>query len=365
METLFPMPKTDSAIAYYREVRATHSIEAVADCLGLHRNTIARWDERRFVPPQYVPDLRRLLGKPCHAMNGRSGAAREKDQYYTKPHIAEHCYRQFSATAKRLGIDLSRYSFIEPSAGCGWFYNLLPPTRRIGIDIDPKATDSAGAKLITHDYLTWTPPKSGKYAIIGNPPFGLRGHLALQFINHSFQFADMVAFILPPLFNSDGKGVPAKRVKGYQLTHTENLPDDAFQYPDGRDVTVSSIFQVWTKVNTDKIKRRRIRTCKKFVKVYSLSDGGTPASTRNKKMLYECDIYLPSTCFSGMQVYRGFEELPHRRGYGVKILQQKQAIKALFQKCQLDKIAFRSTNGALNLRTSLIESIVIKGGYYD
>ena len=28
------------------------------------------------------------------------------------------------------------------------------------------------------------------------------------------------------------------------------------------------------------------------IKVYSLSDGGTPSTTRNKDMLYSCDIYL-------------------------------------------------------------------------
>ena len=32
-------------------------------------------------------------------------------------------------------------------------------------------------------------------AVVGNPPFGLRGKLALAFINKSYQYADMVAFI--------------------------------------------------------------------------------------------------------------------------------------------------------------------------
>jgi len=338
----------------------THGVDGIAERFGLHANTVMRWVEKG-APARYRGDFLRLTG----AGDDGAGDSKAKDQYYTKPHIAEHCFDRFMRVAKRLGVDLSRHCFIEPSAGGGRFYRLLPPRRRIGIDIDPQAAGGIGAKFLTRDYLTWLPPDAGKYVVVGNPPFGLRGHLALQFINHSHRFADMVAFILPPLFNSDGKGVPAKRVRGYRLAHTENLPENAFQYPDERDVTVSSIFQVWTKIHTGKIRAKKAKTCKQYIRVYSLSDGGAPASTRNKKMLYACDVYMPSTCFKGMRLYPGFEQLPHRRGYGVKILREKRAIMALFKQCKLDAVAFRSTNGALNLRTSLIESIPIKGGFYD
>lgn len=337
-----------------------HGAHGIARQFGVHSNTVARWFEIG-VPRDYRGDFLRLFGVEDDGV----GDAKTKDQYYTKPHIAEHCCQQFARVAHGLGVDLSKYCYIEPSAGCGWFYNLLPHDRRVGIDIDPKATDIAGASLLTHDYLAWMPPKGRRYVVVGNPPFGLRGHLALQFINHSARFADMVAFILPPLFNSDGKGVPGKRVKGFRLAYTEKLPDDAFQYPNGQNVSVSSIFQVWTRVNADKIKITPLKTCKTYIKIYSLSDGGTPESTRNKNMLHDCDVYLPSTCFRGMRVYDEFEKLPHRRGYGVKILHEKRAIKALFKRCDLENVAFHSTNGALNLRMSLIESIVTEGGYYD
>lgn len=338
-----------------------HGAGFIAHKFGLHENTVMRWADTGAVPASYRGDFLRLSG----AADDGAGDSRAKDQFYTKPRIARRCYARFCKVAAKLDVDLARHRFIEPSAGCGWFYDLLPPRRRLGIDIDPRATDRKGARLIAHDYLTWQPPRRGRYVVIGNPPFGLRGHLALQFINHSAAFADLVGFILPPLFNSDGKGVPGKRVVGYTLAHTENLPFNSFQYPDGRDVDVSSIFQVWTRVNTDKIRRRKPRTCRQFVRVYSLSDGGTPASTRNRHMLRACDLYMPSTCYKGMRLYPSFEDLPHRRGYGVQILKEKRAIKALFRNCDLAAVAFRSTNGALNLRASLIESVVIDGGYYD
>jgi len=36
-------------------------------------------------------------------------------------------------------------------------------------------------------------------------------------------FADYVVFILPQIFESDGKGVPRKRVEGYNLTYSEKI----------------------------------------------------------------------------------------------------------------------------------------------
>lgn len=87
--------------------------------------------------------------------------------------------------------------------------------------------------------------------------------------------------------------------------------------------------------------------------VYSVSDGGTPSSTRNKDKIGHCDFYLPSTVFGAekMRAYFTFEDLPQRRGYGIVILD-----KSLTGASTLpwDKIAFQSTNGAYNLRTSYI-----------
>jgi hypothetical protein len=55
------------------------------------------------------------------------------------------------------------------------------------------------------------------------------------------------------------------------------------------------------------------------MKIFSLSDGGTVSSTRNKCMIDICDVYLPSTCFgiSNVKCYLNFKELPCERGFGV------------------------------------------------
>ncbi len=128
---------------------------------------------------------------------------------------------------------------------------------------------------------------------------------------------------------------------------------------------VAAIFQVWSKVGPHKINLERAATCKNFIAVFSLSDGGTPASARNKNMLHKCDVYLPSTCFTGMRAYKNFEALPHRRGYGVLIHKEKPAIQKLLLHNDWQKTAFASTNGALKLRTSMIYGVVMRGGYCD
>ena len=126
------------------------------------------------------------------------------------------------------------------------------------------------------------------------------------------------------------------------------------------------MFQVGTKVNTDKILVKAKKTCDTYAKVYSLSDGGTPASTRNKNMLNKCDVYLPSTCFKGMKAYTSFEELPNRRGYGVVFFRAKKLLKdVFFNKVNWVEVAFESTNGAVNLRTDIIMNEISKRGYCD
>ena len=240
------------------------------------------------------------------------------------------------------------------------FYDLLPKERRLGLDVEPMASGIAKG-----DFLLWKPP-TNKNIVIGNPPFGLRGHTALQFINHAARFADIIAFILPQLFASDGKGVPKKRIDHrFKLAHTELLPADSFILPDSTEMKISTVFQVWTKIRHDKIVLPPRKTAQQFIKIYSLSDGGTPASTRNKHMLDKCDVYLPTTCFKGMRVYENFESLPNRRGMGVVIFQNKEQIKNLLEKNDWHKTAFVSTNGAINLRFSLVEDVVTRGGFYD
>lgn len=185
----------------------------------------------------------------------------------------------------------------------------------------------------------------------------MRGQLALKFINHSSSFADYVCFILPQLFESDGKGVPRKRVKGYNLVHSEKLNTD-FEEPTGKSVKVECIFQVWSKHHFNVNYNIEVVDTT-VMKIYSLSDGDTPSTTRNRNMFDKCDIYIPSTCFGreNMKSYNSFQELPKKKGYGIVFNKDRSKNIKKFKKINWSDVAFLSTNSAYNIRTSQISAL--------
>jgi hypothetical protein len=269
-----------------------------------------------------------------------------KDQFFTPKDLANKCWETFN---REINISTKDYTFIEPSAGDGSFLHILPKGS-IGLDIEPRSTG-----IQKQDYLSWKPSDtSRKYIVFGNPPFGLRGHLALNFINHSHSFADYVCFILPQLFESDGKGSPRKRVKGYYLIYSECL-SAMFYSPENEEIKVNGVFQIWSKHSSNQ--KYIINTnSDDNMKVYSLSDGGTVSSTRNKCMIGKCDVYIPSTCFGkeNMKIYQQFEDLPGKKGYGIVFFNKKEEMINKAKNIDWSSISFLSTNSSYNLRTSII-----------
>lgn len=117
------------------------------------------------------------------------------DQYFTKPSVALKCFQKACEVIKKYE-NLDDFIFLEPSAGDGVFYDLFPKNRRIGIDIEPKRDG-----FIQCDFLNYKLPTHQKIICLGNPPFGHRGVMALEFINHA-RSCDFVCFILPMFFES-------------------------------------------------------------------------------------------------------------------------------------------------------------------
>ena len=314
----------------------------VAERLNLAPGTVKRWVELGNVPGQYFFDLLKMIDRPIDYANF---SPKDKDQFFTPPDLVRTCWSAFRLVVPD---DMEQYQFIEPSAGDGSFLKVLPPGT-IAFDIEPRHE-----AVTRQDFLTWTAPP-GRYIVFGNPPFGLRGHLALAFLNHAAEFADYVCFILPQLFESDGKGSPRKRVRGLNLIHSEPV-SAMFHTPDEKKIKINGVFQIWARHRSDA--RYAIRDLTDpNVKVYSLSDGGTVATTRNKGMIGACDVYLPSTCFGrdAMRVYDSFEELPGRKGYGIVFQNNKAAFIARARAIDWASVSFLSTNSALNLRTSIIQ----------
>ena len=333
----------EANLVLLEECLKTHSIREVSNKLNLCVGTVRRWKILKSVPIQYTFDLYKILGTPIDYSKFSSSS---KDQFFTPSSVSNRCWNTFNELTN---IDINDYIFIEPSAGDGSFMKVLPEGS-IGLDIEPRAEN-----IQKQDYLCWEPPDlTKKYIVFGNPPFGLRGHLALNFINHSQNFAEYVCFILPQLFESDGKGSPRKRVKGFNLIHSESL-SAMFYSPENQEVKVNGVFQIWSKLTTNS-KYDIVSQSEEKIKIYSLSDGGTVASTRNKNMIGKCDIYLPSTCFGkeNMKLYTSFDELPGKKGYGVVFFENKDANILKAKTVDWSSVAFLSTNSAYNLRTSIV-----------
>ena len=319
-----------------------YMLKHLAKELNVAPGTITRWIELKNIPKHYEFDILKLSSVPIDYSNY---STKEKDQFFTPIETAAKCFELFKETIKQFGETSSDFKYIEPS---------VLPAHTLALDIEPRHPS-----IIKADFLDWIPPSNDNknYVVFGNPPFGLRGHSALKFINHSFKFADYVCFILPQLFESDGKGVPRKRVKHYNLIFSTKLESNFYE-PCGNSIKINTIFQIWSKKHSTDLYNIIDYTNDKMV-IYSMSDGGTTSSTRNKAMIDKCDIYIPSTCFGkeNMKCYRKFEELPGKKGYGIVFTHNKATNVKKMETTDWTKIAFLSTNSAYNLRSSQIYSL--------
>ena len=250
----------DDIITILNTTLKTKSYNDIANYLNVAVGTVKRWKELNSVPQSYQFDLMKLNNIP---IDYSKYSYKEKDQFYTPYKTAEKCFNIFQTFLQEKGETDNEYTYIEPSAGDGSFLKIIPENKTLAIDIEPK-----GENIETADYLNWTPPLYKKYIVFGNPPFGLRGQLALKFINYSASFADYVCFILPQLFESDGKGVPRKRVDGFNLVHSEKL-DTNFYEPNKKEVKVNCIFQIWSKTHTSNNYSIQ-KTDNDILKIYSL-----------------------------------------------------------------------------------------------
>jgi len=336
------------------EVLKKHTITQISEILYVNKNTIERWVKLKSVPWQYHVDLKRVLDLD---INYDELSFIEKDQFFTSKKLAKHCIDVVKNKLIELDLSIDNFTLLEPSAGDGSFFNQYPHNNKIGLDIEPKSDG-----IHKTDFLSWSPNDIKKpIMVIGNPPFGLRGNLALRFINHASKFSDFVCFILPPLFDSDGKGNCMDRVKNMNLIYTEKI-DNKFYYPNNEEISINVIFQIWSK-NFSPDKKEKVN-CNEYTTIYSLTDGGTPSTTRNKKMIGNCDFYLASSSYekNNMTIYPSFEDLPNRRGYGIKILKDHDRISNIIKNIDWPNKSFLATNSSYNMRTSIIVETLIENG---
>ncbi len=280
------------------------------------------------------------------------------DQFFTRPEIASYCYNSMVSWMKKDGAILTGYKFIEPGAGNGAFYDLLPNDRRIGIDILPLKQEFERA-----DFLSWLPQKNGhNYAVIGNPPFGYRAWLALSFINHAALFSDYVGMILPMGFQSDGKGSSKHRVRGLELKSSEILPSNSFVDINDNPVKINALWQIWQRgVNNT---RRNNGKCSKWLELFTV-DMRTERLCGQKR-LHEADCFLQRTFFKEPPMpVKSFSEVRYVCGYGLIIKKDKKRITELLKQTDWRQYSNLAAHNCRHISMYHIRNVLADAGFVD
>lgn len=171
------------------------------------------------------------------------------DKFYTSDVAA----RTFISYVQKF-VDLSTFdNIIEPSAGAGALLKHLPE-KTIGVDLMPEDGGSLG--IIKSDFFDYEYPVSSdgspiRNITIGNPPFGSRSKLAIEFFKHAAKSSDVIAFIIPVTWEkfSIHKQLPL----GWALVGNERLPEASFEL-DGKPYRVRCTMQVWVKSDSPSIR---------------------------------------------------------------------------------------------------------------
>ena len=306
-----------------------------------------------------------LFGKELRYVNGnrmKENADNMLDQYFTNKELAQNLFAKTQEIISKFEKNIDNYSWLEPSVGEGCFYDLLPENKRIGIDIESLRSD-----IIKSDYLKFKLPDE-KLIVIGNPPFGHRGVMALNFINHS-QNAEYVCFILPMFFESKGKGSVKYRVRGFNLIHSERLPKNSFYIPTTQKaVDVKCVFQIWSKNHKSEneefswYNNKNKEPFGNLVKVFTVS----LAKNREcgKKWIFEqkADFYISSTFHDKISVVYNFEEVKYKSGVAVVFTteneQVKNTIKNVLEAADWKKYASLATNSCYHIGKSTIFQVL-------
>lgn len=173
------------------------------------------------------------------------------DKFYTDPAQAIALKLR---TFALLGADRPKY-VMEPSAGDGAFlephddvvsFDLAPDSERT-LHPDQVGFNTEGRGSLDQTFLQIIKEEVGdgrNILTIGNPPFGKRSDLAVQFVNEYLDVGGVVAFVIPTTFR---KWSVQKRIRSdARLIANWHVPATAFRLPDGTPYKIRCVFQVWS-----------------------------------------------------------------------------------------------------------------------
>jgi hypothetical protein len=285
------------------------------------------------------------------------------DQYFTKVDVAKELYEKTKKIISKYEDNLNDFTWLEPSAGNGTFYNLLPKDKRLGVDINPLLPE-----ITKSDYLQFQLPNDKRIIVIGNPPFGHRGVIALDFINHS-KDAEYVCFILPMFYESKGKGSIKYRVKGFNLVHSERLKHNSFYNPNtNKNVDVKCVFQIWSK--NHKLEKNEFswynnngkEPFSEILKVYTVSLAKNRECGKRWIFNEKADFYISSTFHNQTTIFDTFDKVKYKSGIAVVFTTNNEELKNklinIFKNTEWSNYGSLATNSCYHLGKSNIFQVV-------
>jgi hypothetical protein len=154
----------------------------------------------------------------------------KKSQHFTGRSEAKRLYELTQRVIAEHGIKFDWW--LEPSAGDGAFYDLLPAHMRLGIDIDSHRPD-----IVQADFLTFDDFAPGvTYAAIGNFPWGDNG--VVRFFNRCADHCSVIACLVPLSFLRPHAINQLDR--RFHLLHEEVSPR-------GQPPVFATLFQLWAR----------------------------------------------------------------------------------------------------------------------
>lgn len=298
------------------------------------------WEKNKYIPSWVNPETVGL------------------DQFFTQPEVALSCLESLNDCMKALGIDSNSYKYIEPSAGEGAFYNLLPNNRRIGIDVE-----HFNHEYIQSDFLSWQPKLNEyRYVCVGNPPFGYRAWLALAFLNHAALFSDIVGFIVPMAFQSRGKSNVQDRVKGLHLIHSSPLPADSFIDAKGKQIKVNALWQIWSKLGDPE--NKIIRTCDQYIDLFTVDMRKERLCGQSR--LHEASFFLQRTFYTEPpNLVTNFNQVKYTCGYGIVIKKESRKVIEALNNADWKLHSNLASHNCRHISMCHIRAVLTENGLFD
>ena len=241
------------------------------------------------------------------------------DCFYTSEKVAKECWNELKTVLAEKKINSNFDLWLEPSAGNGAFFDLLPQRNRRGIDIRA----SSNSAIEQGDFLKWPiedfTSKHKNIITVGNPPFGKNSSLAVKFFNRSAQFSNCIAMVFPRTFLK--KSVQNRLDLNFKLIKNLQLREQSFEFND-EPYSVPCVFQVWKRENT------------KREKLYDpLIHPDFEFTTRD-----HAEFAIQRVGVAAGKIKEDFHKYADESHYFIKSLSTKVNVKELFLKIKWDSI---------------------------